>query len=59
MKESENIKQIFSSHPDAKELYQDTNGIVWASKETAEAQSKGSKVKTIKRSDYFKISKTE
>lgn len=53
------IKKLFDSYPDAKELYQDANGVVWTSKETAEAQCRGSKVKTIKRSEYYKISKTE
>ncbi len=57
--EEKDIKALFDSHPDAKELYQDANGICWTKKETAVSQSQGGKVTTLKRADYIKTSKTE
>jgi hypothetical protein len=57
--EEEIIKNLFITHPAAKEVYRDANGSYWISKETAFAQSKGGKVTTFKRSEYIKTSKTE
>jgi hypothetical protein len=57
--EEKDIKVLFNSHPEAKELYLDANGICWTKKETAINQSEGGKVTTLKRADYFKTSKTE
>lgn len=51
------IIEIFKSYPDAKELYQDAQGIVWISKKTAEGQSAGEKITILKRSDYITIKK--
>lgn len=50
-------REIFSQHPKVKELYEDINGQIWVSRETAERQSKGAAITVHKRSDYFK--KTE
>jgi|WetSurMetagenome_2_1015567.scaffolds.fasta_scaffold02807_10 hypothetical protein len=57
--EEKDIRALFNSHPEAKELYLDANGICWTKKEIAVTQSKGEKVTTLKRSDYLKTSKTE
>lgn len=50
-------RDIFLQYPKAKELYEDINGQIWVSRETAERQSKGAAITVHKRSDYFK--KTE
>lgn len=47
------IKGIFQQFPKAKELYQDAKGNLWTEKATAEAQSKGGKVKILKRNEYI------
>jgi len=48
------LREVFESHPDQKELYIDTQGIIWISKTTAESQSKGEKITIVKRTEIFK-----
>lgn len=43
------IKNIFRAYPEAKELYQDSKGIIWLNKNTAEAQYPGQPVTVIKK----------
>lgn len=43
------IKDIFNQYPEATELYEDSQGLIWVEKATAEAQSRGGKVITHKR----------
>jgi hypothetical protein len=50
----EQITEIFTQHPTAKELFQDCNGQVWVDKTTAEFQSvkSGGKITVLKRKDF-------
>jgi hypothetical protein len=51
----EQIKEIFEHYPEAKELFEDSNGQVWIERTPAEFQSakNGGKITILKRKDFI------
>ena len=45
------INRIFDAHPSLKELFRDSNGVIWTTLEAAQHQSKGGNVEVIKKKE--------